>query len=257
MSKNRAFKSDKWKDSTFKKGEKEYNKTRKKKPKVECINMGKYVFCNKNKSKKKKDEKPKAKPKEQPKPKPKAKTKKTAKEILMSRATKPKRKAKPKVKKEEPKKTAKEMLMSRATKPKRKAKPKVKAPKKEPKKEEPKIDKEFERIFKEMKMYEKDSVEFGNKELKIKDLRKEMKEKNIKTKSELKKLRMEKTETFKMLKETQKRLKNSVRKYVGTDMYEKVRKKNLKTFRSVRKNDLIIGIKERLKTNFDKLMKKM
>jgi len=233
MSKNRAFKSDKWKDSTFKKGEKEYNKTRKKKPKVECINMGKYVFCNKNKSKKKKDEKPKAKPKakpkEQPKPKPNAKTKKTAKE----------------------------MLMSRATKPKRKAKPKVKAPKKEPKKEEPKIDKEFERIFKEMKMYEKDSVEFGNKELKIKDLRKEMKEKNIKTKSELKKLKREKTETFKMLKETQVRLKNSVRKYVGTDMYEKVRKKNLKTFRSVRKNHLIKGIKERLIKNFKKLMNKM
>jgi len=46
MPTNKAFKEKKWSDSTFKKGKKEYNKTRKKKPKLKCVNMGKYNFCN-------------------------------------------------------------------------------------------------------------------------------------------------------------------------------------------------------------------
>ncbi len=258
MSDNKAFKSNKWKDSTFKKGKKNYNKTRKKKPKLECINMGKYVFCNKNKSKKKKDEKPKAKP--QPKPKAKPQPKKSAKEAVMSRAKAPKRKPKTKVKKYD---------FKEKPKPKPKEKPKAK-PRSDNmakaymsqvgkylfKKQEPKINKEFENFFKEMKMFEKDALKTAD-DLKIKELKKEMKKKKIKSESDFKKFRKEKTDQYDMLTSTVKRLRKSLGKYKGKDYYEKARKENKKTFNIVQKNKLLVGIKDRLKTNFKKLMEKM
>jgi len=79
---NKSFNSQKWKDAKYRPSGKQYNKTRRKKPELECIKTGAKIFCNKKKTKAKAP--------------PKAPPKKSAKQAVMSRAKAPARKARTK-----------------------------------------------------------------------------------------------------------------------------------------------------------------